>query len=1363
MVLCRRASSAYVGEQTTWEGDEPFPSPKAVATRVAVNTVDDYARPTLVEVDGDRTRTDDDHCIEIEWASSVNGVPLVLDSPHTVRAFTCGNTSRILSGVRYSYDGLPEGSVGNGLPSGRVLERHDLSNGALLEQVQLATVDRDAFGNIVRITRTRADGAVAKTTIDYDPFGLAPIRTENTATGLAQTLVSTATRDVNSLLPMVVTDQNGAAIYNTFDQFGRLTRRSVSLPVSSTRNVLDEAEYAGFAENSGARMIKHRVYHAWTKEEDAGNADPATVGVYTEVLDELGRKMDGIVDLGSDYSGQSLVVGYTVYDVLGRPSFVADPFPATDFLRYGTTFTYRADGRPECQIQGLGRQTLPTTDEASSRFASCNTFVYDNHELAIRTSGPNELAQGKPQTGAFDEVRLSRTGAVVEMSRSQNNTKLELMQYAYDPLDNVASTTRFADPQAQIGRAMWQFVSDSFGKMLTLQEPAGVTRTYGYDSWGNLNAVKWRDSTGIVSVMRGIKFQYDGLSRLKHSEETQNGHAINETVHDYFYDVGSGLPQHLDTHFLTGRLAYARTPKRSVFFGYDGLGRLTTVSQSDGDHSPYYAERKTLGPSDEIAALDLLLPDTNHAAERIAYTYDSARRPQAVTFADQSGPLEVWRALQTDVFGRVVQARLGNGATETYNYRPDSRRELLEKTTQTASGLRDVVFNGYDAGMLLKGFSETGALDGSPLTVTAYHYDARNALSRATVQQNQAILGDTGYLYDGLGNLRTIFDYVGQKTTAIDTEKFDPDRVCDVSNMGGIVQDPPAPVGVCGYRYDGLGNVASMHDRNAFFVHDGSGRLKSGQQGGKSISADYGPFGALTSLRLVKGGVDRRDHLFGNTSTRVEYFDSAGHPLTVGDPGARFQNYIERSITSPVGKVAAVRRSNTGQRVVLYPIDEYQGTRAVLGSDDHAKETIAYSPFGGILSDSLSSTSLSWWPRQWNGGHNSSDFGLVILDERVLDPATGRFLERDPNGGAGGASIGNPYSFAWNNPVKFADRSGAQPDPKGDQGGAVSGTVTFMGAAGNTIGLAGMLNRAPAQPGDKVDPYIQMEWACNLDHDCMSIVESTYGLTDFEKTLRHRYHEGTSNRHVTDWNELVTDPEYHLMLDRISGAVIGYAMFDNVVTIYNRNGQSMVVGGHEASLESSFFQPADLLAGPIVGFGKALLGREAATAIESAIADDALDAMYAFKEPPYALGEASTFKPGVLGRTSYAGEIEMNPGLTPGTRAFTEALRHEACHRCLTPLGKDGLTVFRQGLRKTFYKRSTLLRYAEEAIAETYSKGNLAIGLRYPFANGNPYLINPLRLGVEAGIYGGVIYGSYRLESGWVAIRGRILLKGEAG
>jgi hypothetical protein len=55
------------------------------------------------------------------------------------------------------------------------------------------------------------------------------------------------------------------------------------------------------------------------------------------------------------------------------------------------------------------------------------------------------------------------------------------------------------------------------------------------------------------------------------------------------------------------------------------------------------------------------------------------------------------------------------------------------------------------------------------------------------------------------------------------------------------------------------------------------------------------------------------------------------------------------------------------------------------------------------------------------------------------------------------------------------------------------------------------------------------------------------------------------------------------------------------------------------------------------------------------------------------------------------------------------------------------------------YKNSTLLRYAEEAIAEGYATKSITKSLAFPFTG---YNISPLRLGVEGAVFGGLVFGS---------------------
>jgi len=102
------------------------------------------------------------------------------------------------------------------------------------------------------------------------------------------------------------------------------------------------------------------------------------------------------------------------------------------------------------------------------------------------------------------------------------------------------------------------------------------------------------------------------------------------------------------------------------------------------------------------------------------------------------------------------------------------------------------------------------------------------------------------------------------------------------------------------------------------------------------------------------------------------------------------------------------------------------------------------------------------------------------------------------------------------------------------------------------------------------------------------------------------------------------------------------------------------------------------------------------------------------------------------------------------------ALHHEQVHRFLTPR----LQVFREMrmyLKLSGYQKSYILRYLEEALAETYSqlrvrglaKEYILEGIKFPLKN--PYEIEIARLGSEVrGILlgpisvGGMVYGVYR-------------------
>jgi len=111
-----------------------------------------------------------------------------------------------------------------------------------------------------------------------------------------------------------------------------------------------------------------------------------------------------------------------------------------------------------------------------------------------------------------------------------------------------------------------------------------------------------------------------------------------------------------------------------------------------------------------------------------------------------------------------------------------------------------------------------------------------------------------------------------------------------------------------------------------------------------------------------------------------------------------------------------------------------------------------------------------------------------------------------------------------------------------------------------------------------------------------------------------------------------------------------------------------------------------------------------------------------------------------LGYTRPNGSVFLRPGLSRAEQIST--LRHEAVHAWFSPRGNSPLATFRQGLGQWGYDNSQLLRFTEEAIAETYASRSLLQGIRHPLMNG--YGITPSGLLFETGLFGGgVVGGAY--------------------
>ena len=540
-------------------------------------------------------------CEAISYARSVGRHHLTM-ALHTRRLFqtasqTCKDDgARPIAGVRYAYDDhsdvIAEGEapVDRGYPTQEFAQRYNVSSGALIAEIERYRTNYNPYGNVSHVFTARDDGVEPQeTSYVYDPFQLVVVGSSTYSAGSTTVLDTSNEVDPLTLLPIALTTPNGAVWKRSHDGFGRTVVRSVIDPAEGEEYILNVNEYMGYSGmDPEGRRIRSEEFRSLLSLS-VYLTDPSSPGAErtaaTTFLDDFGRPRRTLLPLGTDYSGQAIVLNDVTFDSLGRPLFVAEPYmEGASRVPYGTTYLYRPDNSVHCAVRGRGPQSSATTLNASARFPTCTDIVYRDHRREIRTSGPNERSAGSTYAGQYTQSTTTALGWQLAMSRrSAGGVALELMEHDYDPVGNAIAIRRFQDPAGRAGELVWQMHYDSMGQAVRVSEPEAATRTRSFDHWGNLIETSWLDA----GVSRKLHYEYDVFGRLLRSVEESDGAPDPPTEVQYAYDTPSIDDNHLNPDYLLGRLSHASSASMQVYFGYNGLGRPRTVTRVGSDGAKY--------------------------------------------------------------------------------------------------------------------------------------------------------------------------------------------------------------------------------------------------------------------------------------------------------------------------------------------------------------------------------------------------------------------------------------------------------------------------------------------------------------------------------------------------------------------------------------------------------------------------------------------------------------------------------------------------------------------------------------------------------------------------------------------------------
>jgi RHS repeat-associated protein len=290
------------------------------------------------------------------------------------------------------------------------------------------------------------------------------------------------------------------------------------------------------------------------------------------------------------------------------------------------------------------------------------------------------------------------------------------------------------------------------------------------------------------------------------------------------------------------------------------------------------------------------------------------------------------------------------------------------------------------------------------------------------------------YGYDAVGRLT-------QVTTASGTVRRTDFRFDENGNRTAklarvLPDDPESAAAVESYSSDARSNqldgiTGSGGSRS--FVYEGRGNLSSetrsnGPMGGTSISAGYDGHGRLTSY--ASSGNASLSHVYNGLDDRIATTTTSGGASDT----RRFVYATDGRVIGEYGTSAADIKA---EFIWMTPSVGDEGDDGLGGYMPLAVATIGA---GGsnlltwvhanhmgvpILYSSATGTPLQGQPADYAApgfpGQSRTLSDLYYNRYRDYDPTTGRYIQADPIGLAGGAS---PYSYAGNNPLSNSDPHG---------------------------------------------------------------------------------------------------------------------------------------------------------------------------------------------------------------------------------------------------------------------------------------------------------------------------------------------------
>lgn len=438
------------------------------------------------------------------------------------------------------------------------------------------------------------------------------------------------------------------------------------------------------------------------------------------------------------------------YDAAGNLESETDPDGNT------TSYTYDALGRELSQADELGDTTY---------------YVYD---------GDGNVSQSTDPDGQVIQYTYNDLNQLTEQDWfDSSDTQTNSIAYTYDNLgDMLTATDTYPSADASQDSA-YAFTYNVLGQQTSVDNLGGesggtagvpdVVLASSYDALGNRTSL---DATiGGTNDFQNA-YSYDGFGR--ESQVTQSGveggNAVADKLVTFSYNADNQYSE-IDTY---AGLTTDSTLVTTSIYGYDSIGRLTSLDEGNSTSSTEYAGYSWTYNADSLVST---AGNSVYSAEDVAYSYDHDSQLIGATY---SGDSSLNQTFSYDANGNQSGTGItlnNTGGTETGN------NQITDDGTWTYT---------YDAdGNLTKQVGDSGHSEAG--NEIDYTYDVGGRLVEVKNLTDDVVTQDVQYTYDMFGDLigRKLTLYSDGEPSSTTTSRF----AYDVANGQMVL------------AFDGSGNL----------------------------------------------------------------------------------------------------------------------------------------------------------------------------------------------------------------------------------------------------------------------------------------------------------------------------------------------------------------------------------------------------------------------------------------------------------------------------------------------------------------------------------------------------------------------------